>query len=223
MTKKKNRRQDHATKASQREPGPNERREIITRNPAPAELDLRDETKWFLIYTSPRGEAGSAAGLEEAGCATFWPSLHKTVTVGKRTTFDGDVATFPRYLFATGPLLTGDGEPREFVVKGRPIKSVFDIDGVQDIVADARGWIRVPNRAIRAIADFQGEVGPLLRKRNDARFREGGAATILSGPFMSFQATVVEQIGLDAVKVLLQAFGGEVYATLNASSLQPAA
>lgn len=224
--KKPNRRQDKAkkatVKAAAKPPGPKERREIIMLNPAPAELDLADKTMWFLVYTGPRCEARAAAGLEEAGCQTFWPSSHKVVTIGARTTFEGDVATFTRYLFASGPLLTGQGEARRLVVKGKPISSVFDIDGVQEIASNSRGWLRVPNSVLKAIADYQNQVEPQRPAPPKAKFQPGDVATIIDGPFMAFQATIVEAVGLHSAKVLIRSFGNEVPATLSIASLQAA-
>lgn len=224
--KKPNRRQDKAKKAMVRAaakpPGPKERREVITLNPAATDLDLSPKRKWFLVYTSPRGEARALAGLQEAGCETFWPSSHKVVTVGKRTTFDGDVGTFTRYLFASGPLLTGEGEPQEFIVKGKPISSVFDIDGVQDIVSNSRGWVRVPNTAIKAIVDYQNNVAPAMSSHPDAMFKPGEETTIIDGPFMAFQATIVEVVGVHSAKVLIRSFGNEIPATVSVASLQAA-
>ncbi len=223
--KNSNRRQDKwkkaALKAAAKQPDPNERIVTRTLNPAP-ELDLRPKTKWFLIFTSPRAEARAMAGLQEAGCSVFWPSEHKKVTVGKRTTFDGDIATFPRYLFAAGPLLAGEGEPQRFIVKGKPIGSVFDIDGIQAIVSDSNGWVRVPARALRAIADYQNGVVAPKPERPKAPFSPGDTATIIEGPFMLLQATIVDCIGLHEAKVMIEAFGRSVAATVPASSLRAA-
>lgn len=225
-----NRRQDRwakaAAKAAAQPPEPGERREVRKLNPAP-DLDLRPKTKWFLVFTSPRGEARAQAGLEEAGCSVFWPSEHKTVTVGKRTTFDADIATFPRYLFASGPLLSQpveDAVPaaRRLIVKGKPIGSVFDIEGIQAIVSDSNGWVRVPNAALRAIADYQNGVAAPKPEKPKAPFSRGDAATIIEGPFMRLQATIVDCIGLDEAKVLIEAFGRKVQATLTLASLRAA-
>lgn len=223
---KRNRRQDKAkkatVKAAAKPPGPKERREVITLNPAPTDLDLSPERKWFLVYTGPRCEARAAAGLEEAGCQTFWPSSHKVVTIGARATFDGDVATFVRYLFASGPLLTGEGEPQRFIVKGKPISSVFDIDGVQEIASNSRGWLRVPNAVLKAIAEYQNNIAPEKPRAPEANFKPGDEATIIDGPFMAFQATIVEAIGLHSAKVLIRSFGNEIPATMSVASLQAA-
>lgn len=223
---KRNRRQDKAkkatVKAAAKPPGPKERREIITLNRAPPDLDLRPTTAWFLVYTGPRCEAKAAAGLEEAGCQTFWPSSHKVVTVGARTTFDGDIATFTRYLFASGPLLTGQGEPQRFVVKGKPISSVFDIDGIQEIASNSRGWLRVPNAVLKAIADHQNQAAAEKPAKPQAKFGPGDEATILDGPFMGFMAEIVEAIGLHSAKVIIRSFGNEMPATMSISALRAA-
>lgn len=228
--KNSNRRQDKwkkaVMKAAASEPGPRERREVITLNPAP-DLDLRPKTKWFVVFTGPRAEARAKAGLEEAGCSVFWPSSHKTVTVGKRTTFDGDVATFARYLFVSGPLMSrledDDAEAaRQFIVKGKPIGGVFDIDGVQDVVSDSKGWVRVPNFALQAIADYQNGVEPIAPEQPDAAFKPGDDVTIIEGPFTRLQATIVDCIGLHEAKVLIEAFGRKVTTTLSSGSLRAA-
>lgn len=220
-----NRRQDRwakaAAKAAAQPPEPGERREVRKLNPAP-DLDLRPKTKWFLIFTSPRAERRAQAGLEEAGCMVFWPSERKTVTVGKRTTFDGDIATFPRYLFAAGPLLGSEAEPQRFIVKGKPIGSVFDIDGVQAIVSDSKGWVRVPAAALRAIADYQNGIEAPKPEKPKAPFSQGDAATIIEGPFMRLQATIVDCVGLTEARVLIEAFGRKVRATLATSALKAA-
>lgn len=228
--KKHNRRQDKAKKAiikaAATEPGPRERREVITLNPAP-ELDLRPKTKWFVVFTGPRAEARAKAGLEEAGCSVFWPSSHKTVTVGKRITFDGDIATFARYLFASGPLLSQpdveDAKPaHRMLVKGKPIVGVFDIDGIQGIVSDSKGWVRMPNIALQAIADYQMQVAPDKLPPPRAKFLAGEEVTIVEGPFMGFMAQVVEAVGLQSAKVIIRSFGNEVLATMPVAGLQAA-
>lgn len=228
--KKHNRRQDKAKKAiikaAASAPGPRERREVITLNPAP-DLDLRPKTKWFVVFTGPRAEARAKAGLEEAGCSVFWPSSHKTVTVGKRVTFDGDVATFPRYLFASGPLMSQsmDAEPagsNQFVVKGKPIGGVFDIEGVQSIVSDSKGWVRAPNFVLGAIKDYQNGVQPIAEEEPAPPLRPGDDVTIIEGPFMQLQATIVDCVGLDEAKVLVEAFGRKVPIALATKSLRAA-
>lgn len=200
-------------------PAPNERRELRVRNPAP-ELDLREKKKWFLIFTAPRAEAKVEAGLKEAGCSTFWPSEHRTITRGQKITYEGDVATFPRYLFAHGPLLDGEKPDAPLVVKGKPITGVFDIDGIQSIVSDQKGWVRVPNAAIRAIAAYQNAVEPPKAPRPD--ITPGAQLVITSGPFMSFNAVVVEALGIDQARVMVKLFGGPAPVTISVDSLRAA-
>ncbi len=224
--KKPNRRQDKAkkatVKAAAKPPGARERRTSETLNPAPADLDLSPEAKWFLIYTGPRAEARAVAGLEEAGCKTFWPSSRKVVTVGARTTFDADVGTFTRYLFASGPLLSGQRDTTRPVVRGKPISSVFDIDGIQEIASNSQGWLRVPNSVLKAIADYQNGLKPEKQAVPKPKFRPGDEATILEGPFMGFMAEVVEAIGLHSAKVIIRSFGNAMPATLSVAALKAA-
>lgn len=180
---------------------------VETRNPAPAELDLT--LRWHLIYTSPRGEARAAKGLAEAGCKVFWPSRHKVIRFGRRE-ITHDVATFPRYLFAAGVPFRErrfdqvQADRTVVTVNGRPIDDIRDIDGVQDVVGTSAGWLRVPGAAIRAVADYQNSVEPPLPP---VRVKPGQRLTVIDGPFMTFQAVVVEAIGLTDAEVLIDIFG----------------
>jgi hypothetical protein len=146
----------------------------------------------------------------------------KLVTVGARTSFEGDIATFTRYLFASGPLLTGQRESHPLIVKGRPISSVFDIDGSQEIASNRRGWVRVPNPVLRSIADYQNQVAPTNPKGPKPKFCPGDEAIIIDGPFMAFQATIVEAIGVHNAKVMIRSFGKEIAATMSVSALRVA-
>lgn len=181
---------------------------VETRNPAPVDLDLT--LRWHLIYTSPRGEARAAKGLAEAGCKVFWPSRHKVIRFGRRE-ITHDVATFPRYLFAAGVPFREQrfdqvqADRTVVTVNGRPIDDIRDIDGVQDVVGTSAGWLRVPGAAIRAVADYQNSVEP--PPPPPARVAPGQRVTVIEGPFISFQAVVVEAIGLAEAEVLIEIFG----------------
>ncbi len=211
----KNRRPDHV-------PAPAKVVETITRNPAPADLDLSPDRRWYLIYTGPRREAVAEEGLREAGCLTFWPSEHKLVMKGERKLFDGIIGTFPRYLFASGRFLSGTGETQRAFVRGRPIMSVRDIDGVSDVVGTALGWQRVPNAAIAIIATYQNK--PVAELRPEPTFKPtlGMQTTVIAGPFMGFAATVIEAIGLHEAKVAIELLGGPVPVTLPIDQLNAA-
>lgn len=195
--------------------------ETITRNPAPADLDLRPDRRWYLVYTAPRRESAAEEGLREAGCLTFWPSSHKLVMKGERVMFDASIGTFPRYLFASGRFLSGAGEPQRAFVRGRPIMSVRDIDGVQDVVGTALGWQRVPNAAIAIIAAYQNivETAP---SAPSIRVAPGEDMLVIAGPFMGFSATVIEAIGLHEARVAIELLGGKVPATIPVEHLSAA-
>jgi transcription antitermination factor NusG len=227
MGKKSNRRQSKGQKANVKAAFSNEYSETTMLNPAPDGLDLGDQTKWFLVYTSPRAEAKAVEGLTKAGCQTFWPSSHRKIMKGKRVLFDGDVGTFPRYLFVSGmPFrqrqIDSVMDDRSVVtINGRPIDDIRDVDGVRDVVGTSRGWLRVPVAAIRAIAGYQNAIEPVAPALS-LRFSPGEQTTVISGPFASFQATVVEAIGLDQAKVLIDIFGGTVPVTLSIAQLDAA-
>ncbi|AZO77503.1 MULTISPECIES: hypothetical protein [unclassified Bosea (in: a-proteobacteria)] len=132
-----------------------------------------------------------------------------------------------RDTFASGPLLSPldeDDAPaaRRLIVKGKPIGSVFDIDGVQAIVSDSNGWVRVPNTALRAIADYQNGIEAAKPEKPKAPFNRGDAATIIEGPFMHLQATIVDCVGLSEARVLIEAFGRYVSVTLSVDGLEAA-
>lgn len=196
----------------------------IVKNPAPAGLDLSPARNWFLVYSTPRGEARAEAALRDAGCQTFWPSSHKRVTKGPRILFDGDVATYPRYLFASGLPFKDRFRDRlvgETVVtiKGRPVNDIRDFDGVQDVIGTASGWLRVPNAAIAAIAGYQDTPEPVAAVPS---FAAGDSALVIAGPFMGFAATVIEAIGLADARVTIDLLGGKVPATMPIEHLSAA-
>jgi len=195
--------------------------ETITRNPAPSDLDLRPDRRWYLVYTAPRREAVAEEGLREAGCLTFWPSSRKIVMNGERKMFDASISTFPRYLFASGRFLSGAGEPQRAFVKGRPIMSVRDIDGVNDVVGTALGWQRVPNAAISMIAAFQDRIEE-ARPEPSLKVSAGDDMLVIAGPFMGFAATVIEAIGLHDARVAIELLGGKVPATIPVEHLSAA-
>lgn len=203
----------------------NGRERTRTRNPPPVDLDLSAATKWFLVYTAPRAEAKAKKALEDAGCKTFWPSEHIVITAPRRKPIEHDVGTFPRYLFVSGmPFrerhIDRVQDDRTVVtINGRPIDDIRDIDGVLEVVSNSAGWLRVPNSAIAAIAGYQ------ARKeapKPEPRLKSGDTARVISGPFMSFQATIVEAIGLHEARVLIDLFGGSVPVTMGIAQLDAA-
>jgi transcription antitermination factor NusG len=203
----------------------NGRTRTETKNPPPSDLDLDPKTKWYLVYTAPRMEAKAKQALEDAGCKTFWPSSHVVITAPRRKPVEHDVGTFPRYLFVSGmPFrerqIDRVQEDRTVVtVNGRPVDDIRDIDGVLEVVSNSAGWLRVPNAAIAAIAGYQASK---IEERRAPTVRPGDKARVIEGPFMSFQATVVEAIGMDAAKVLIDIFGGKVPVTMPLAQLDAA-
>lgn len=205
------------------QPPPSVRTFTETRNPAPADLD--PSLHWLLVCTKPRAEAKAKKGLEAAGCTVFWPSRHRLITLGKRR-IEHDVATFPGYLFAAGVPFQAryldrveDDRSTVVTVNGRPIDDIRDIDGVQKVIGNERGWLRVPGSAILAVANYQNGKEP---EKPAIRFRAGDAVSVISGPFMDFSAVVVEQIGLHEAKVLIEIMGSERVVSLGISQLDAA-
>jgi transcription antitermination factor NusG len=189
----------------------NGRTRTETKNPPPSDLDLDPKTKWYLVYTAPRMEAKAKQALEDAGCKTFWPSSHVVITAPRRKPVEHDVGTFPRYLFVSGmPFrerqIDRVQEDRTVVtVNGRPVDDIRDIDGVLEVVSNSAGY-----------------QASKIEERRAPTVRPGDKARVIEGPFMSFQATVVEAIGMDAAKVLIDIFGGKVPVTMPLAQLDAA-
>ena len=193
-----------------------QRYETTTRVRAPDGLDLG--LKWFLVYTSPRGEEKAAAALYEAGCRLFVPQIHRVVVSNERRV-EIRTATFPRYLFASGKLLEGEKPDRPLIINGRPIQGVLDIETVQAVVGNTRGWVQVPAAAIQAVMTWQNAapVGP-----PPPPYLAGDRVQIIDGPFMSFTATVVDVIGLREAEVLISIFGRETRSKLDLADIRAA-
>lgn len=203
----------------------NGRTRTRTLNPPPSDLDLEPCTKWYLVHTAPRAEAKVQKALEEAGCQTFWPSEHIVITAPRRKTMEHDVGTFPRYLFASGmpfrerKIDRVQDDQTVVTINGRPVDDIREIDGVQYVVSNSAGWLRVPNAAIAAIAGYQArkEIPKL-----SPRLKPGDKAMVLSGPFMGFMAEIVEAIGVHDAKVVIDLFGGSVPVTMALAQLDAA-
>lgn len=227
MSRSKNRRRDKAKADAAKAAQPkvtivNGRTRTETRNPPPADLD--PDLHWYLVYTAPRAEPKVVKALGEAGCSVFWPSVHVTVTAPKRKPLEMDVGTFPRYLFAAGmPFRQQRRTRREgdriITIDGRPIDDIRDIDGVVEVVGTAAGWQRVPSAAIAAIAGYQ---ATQPEPKAQPQFMAGDMAVVIDGPFMTFSATVVEAIGLQKAKVLIDILGGKVLMTMDVRQLDAA-
>lgn len=205
---------------------PATRRVIETRNPAPADLDV--SSSWFLVYTAPRGEERAIAGLHEAGCTTFWPSVHRVTIHGKRRN-ERNVGVFPRYLFASGPLFPAplkEGEqpkPRCTIrVGGRPISYATEIDGICDVIRGPMGISRVPAAAIAMIAAYQNEAAAEAPAVEANPFHPGEVLTITDGPFASYLAVVDRVLSPTIAEVLISIFGRSTRAEMDVAHLRAA-
>lgn len=202
-----------------------------TKVPAPDDLDIGAE--WYLVYTAPRMESKVSKALAEAGCSVFLPAIHRVITQRYRK-IEHDVATFPRYLFAAGVPFrwrgrdyVGDDGVSVITIDGRPVVDIRDIDGVIDVVGTPRGWLKVPRAAISAVAAFQNDYVPpcsnVLRPPKARRpLASGESVKVISGPFASFQASVVEMIGLARAEVLIDIFGQQTPLQIDVDHLDAA-
>lgn len=200
----------------------------ITKVPAPEGLDLTKP--WFLVYTAPRMELKAEEGLLKAGCQVFLPKLHRVIRFQRRE-ITHDLATFPRYIFASGvptmrrdSYLVGPDGKSVVTINGRPLTDIREIDGVQDILRSRDGFAIVPRRAIEAVICFQNDqkLPRIEQPGEEPRFAVGEPVRIIAGPFMGFQATVVEQIGLHQADVMIEIFGRSNVATFDTSHLDAA-
>lgn len=202
-----------------------------TKVPAPADLDLSAE--WYLVYTAPRMEVKVSKALTEAGCCVFLPAIHRMIKQRYRK-LEHDVATYPRYLFAAGMPFRWRG--RDYVgedgvsvvtVDGRPIVDIRDIEGVIDVVGTPRGWLKVPGAAIASVAAFQNDYVPpcsnvLKPPKPKCPLVSGELVKVISGPFASFQATVVDMLGLARAEVLIDIFGQATPLSIDTAQLDAA-
>lgn len=208
---------------------------IETLQPAPADLDFgtKDEPKlWYLVWTTPRGEAKAAEGLAEAGCQVFWPHFERVIRRKNKPEIRNLISTFPRYLFASGlPKLAqrltvvGPDGKTGVTIDGRPIEDIREIEGVVAVIRNERGWCPVPRSDIEKIAKMHGDqpapMVPVQRKPRPA-ITPGEQVVIIEGPFAHFHATVVEAIGLDAARVLINIFGRETPAEFDLAQIEAA-
>lgn len=198
--------------------------------PAPADLDLA--AKWYLVWTTPRGEAKAQENLEKAGCMVFWPHIERVIRRKKKPEVRNLVSTFPRYLFASGlPSLArrltvvGPDGHSGVTIDGRPIDDIREIEGVVAVVSNAAGWCKVPGAAIAAVARYQGDEArpvPPPRPKPVKPIEPGARVRIIDGPFTNFQATVIDMISEDAAKVLIDIFGRQTQAEMEIAHVEAA-
>lgn len=206
---------------------------IETLQPAPMDLDFgtKEEPKhWYLVWTRPRGEAKAADGLAEAGCQVFWPHFERVIRRKNKPEVHNLVSTFPRYLFASGlPKLAqrltvvGPDGRTGVTIDGRPIDDIREIEGVVAVVSNSRGWSTVPRAIIENIAAYQGTVAhpvPAPEPKKKLGLDPGDRVTVIDGPFASFQATVVDVMGLETARVLIDIFGRETPAEFDVRQLE---
>lgn len=206
---------------------------IETLQPAPSDLDFgtKEEPKhWYLVWTTPRGEARAADGLIKAGCNVFWPHFERVIRRKNKPEIKNLISTFPRYLFASGlPKLAqrltvvGPDGKTGVTIDGRPIEDIREIDGVVAVVRNSQGWCTVPRAIIEKIAAYQGTVAhpvPALEPIKKVAIDPGDRVRIIDGPFASFQATVVDVLGLETAGVLIDIFGRQTKAEFDVRQIE---
>lgn len=207
---------------------------IETLQPAPTDLDFGTKERpklWYLVWTTPRGEERAAEGLLEAGCQVFWPHCIRTTKRKNKPEVTNKVSTFPRYLFVSGlPSLArrltivGPDGKTGITVDGRPVTDIRDFEGVVSVVRNSQGWCPVPRGVIQAVAlTHNSHPEPVSSAKAQRRNPEpGNRVVILDGPFMHFQATVMEVLGPEHGVILIDMFGGQVRAEIGLASIAAA-
>jgi transcription antitermination factor NusG len=181
----------------------------VTRNRAPDDLDLT--RPWYLVFTTPRGEARAAKALEKAGCKIFLPTEHRVYVTNRRKT-EYDIAIYPRYLLASGLpnlarrlTLVGPDGRQGITIDGRPITDIRQFDGVSDVIRGGDGaWAKVPLIAMERFVEYQNTTPP---PPTEPAFRSGQEVQIIDGPFADFLATVTEVLNKHEAHVLVEIFG----------------
>ncbi|WP_420104137.1 transcription termination/antitermination protein NusG [Bosea sp. (in: a-proteobacteria)] len=188
------------------------RRFTETRNPAPPSIDAA--RGWYIVVTAPRGEARARDALMEAGCSVWLPTLHReTSSRGRVTAYDAPM--YPGYLFVAD-LPFGR---RQVVVKGVPVTDIREMPGVLGVISTARGFLQMPRIAFERMVAIQNAPEP---PKPAFPFAPGDAVVVLDGPFASFQATVVEALGRDYAKVLVDIFGRPTAVQLEVGQIEAA-
>lgn len=188
------------------------RRYTETRNPAPASID--SGRRWFIVITAPRGEARARDGLMEAGCSVWLPTLHRELSARGRVTAY-DTPMYPGYLFVAD-LPFGR---RAVVVKGIPVSDIREMPGVIGVISTPRGFLQMPRAAFERMVAIQNAPEP---PKPDFHFAAGERVMVIDGPFASFQATVVEALGREHAKVLVDIFGRATAVQLEIGQIEAA-
>lgn len=188
------------------------RRFTETRNPAPPSIDAG--RGWFIVITAPRGEARARDGLLAVGCSVWLPTLHRELTSRGRTTAY-DTPMYPGYLFVADMPF---GQ-RPVVHKGALVTDIREMEGVLGVISTPRGFLQMPRIAFERMVAIQNEPEP---PRPAFPFEVGQTVTVLDGPFADFQASVVEALGHDYVKVLVDIFGRATAVQLELGQIEAA-
>jgi len=191
----------------------------------PEPIEQAGPVAWYIIMCNPRCELRAQTGLVEKGFAVYLPQ-YKQERIIKRTGHKRivDRMLLPRYLFVSAPF---GAWPR-----------ITSTDGVQALVRDqgiTGRPVSVPDAAIGALLKRQGDGefdtmltsnGEMVTRRQlDERIsavKPGAKMRITSGPFASFVATVVEAIGYERAKVLVEIFSRATPYEIDIANLQVA-
>lgn len=208
---------------------------IETLQPAPETFDFgtsKNPKPWYLVYTTAKGEERAAGALKAAGCQVFWPHLERVIRRKNKPEVKNLVSTFPRYLFAEGlpslarrMTIVGPDGHSGVTIDGRPVDDIRELDGVVCVISNHLGWCKVPRQAIMKVAEYQGTFArpvPAREQKIIKALEPGARVTIIDGPFMGFHATVVDSIGLEVARVLIDIFGRETPAEFELAQIEAA-
>ena len=118
------------------------------------------------------------------------------------------VVCFPGYVFVA------------FDIAQPEWRSIHKVNGVEGIIsAGAERPIPVPPAAMRVLIEL-GYDRPMVKDPVPELIKHGALVRVTEGPFASFQATVVEVVGLETARVLIDIFGRQTNAEFDLRQIE---
>ena len=162
--------------------------------------------RWHVAYTRVRREASARIDLLDRGYEVLFLHYLGAVTHARRTR-QVLKPLYPRYLFVG-------------VSPGQSLYGAAEVPSVAAVLRNGDQPLEVPSAVIEELRGRCGPSGLIAapRARERRRWGRGERVRIAEGPLMGFMATVAQDGG-HAVRVWVEALGGKVVATMDASSL----
>ena len=173
---------------------------------APEPVEEDGPLGWYVVCTNPRCEYRVQTGLVSKGFEVYLPQYkQERILARKGIRKEFLRVLLPRYVFVSAPF---GSWPR-----------ITSTDGVQGLIRDRGDPVTVAHEAIELLLNSEnaGQFDTLLTSNGEvvtrremqdriASVKPGVKMQITKGPFASFIATVVETIGFERAKVLVEIF-----------------